>query len=161
MTYLFRFELLFRISYREHKPKLIILQILEIFSLFFPAPEEQIAVKYLRTVAQFPLLFTVASLLIVFIVPIAEELLFRGFLQTWLKQKVGWGKAILITSIIFSLFHFSTQQGAHNLSLLSSLFILSCFLGFLYERQQSLFASIALHMVFNGVSILLLLKGSS
>ncbi len=130
----------------------------QLIARFEPSDQEQTAVKALRMTTETPLLFAFTALLVVFLVPIAEEMLFRGFLQTWLRQKLGWRYAILVTSLIFALFHYSSAQGTANLTLLSSLFILSCFLGFLYERQGSLWASIALHMMFNGISVLILME---
>ena len=64
----------------------------------------------------------------------------------------------MIASLIFAAFHFSTSQGLNNIELLVSLFVLSCFLGFLYERQESLLASMALHATFNAISILAILE---
>jgi membrane protease YdiL (CAAX protease family) len=124
----------------------------------YPGPRvDQIAVKHLKTSISYPILFWSMVISIVTIVPIIEEILFRGFLQSWLKQTLGRGFAIYLTAIIFALFHFSTLQGAENIELLVSLFVLACFLGFLYERQRSLWAPIGLHAFFNGMSILLIM----
>lgn len=120
-----------------------------------PAPEyEQVAVKFLRIAMDYPVLLIVMGVLIILIVPIVEEVLFRGFLQNWLKQGMGRAKAVVLTAAIFSLFHFSMSQGVYNVELLISLFTLGCFLGFLYERQQSLWPAIGLHSTFNAISVL-------
>lgn len=133
-------------------------QSVSILMLLFYAPSstEQVAVRYLRQTMEYPPLFISTAFLIIALVPIVEEVLFRGFLQTWLLGFLKRKNAIIITSVIFSLFHFSTSQGQNNVELLVSLFTLSCFLGFVYERQQSLWASIGLHMMFNGISVLFL-----
>lgn len=135
-------------------------QLLEIVVLFiFQEPQvDQVAVKHFRYMLNEPILFWVTTLTIIGIVPILEELLFRGFLQSWLKTKFkGALTAIVITSIIFAFFHFSVSQGITNIELIASLFLLSCFLGFLYEKQQSLWASIGLHSCFNALSILMII----
>lgn len=119
---------------------------------------DQVAVKHVKEAVADPLLLSIMVVAIVIVVPIIEELLFRGFLQTWLKKVIGMGLAIIIVSCIFTLFHFSTSQGAENYELLPSLFVLSCFLGFVRERKQSLWASIGLHSTFNLISIALILN---
>lgn len=116
-------------------------------------PVDQVAVSHVRSALTSPLIFYVVAVSMVFFVPVIEEFLFRGCLQTWLKGKIGIKKAIILTSMIFASFHFSISQGLGNVELLVTLFSLSCFLGFIYERQQSLLASIALHSFFNGVSV--------
>lgn len=127
--------------------------------LFHQGPRiDQVAVKQLKTTLSNPALFWTTSFTIVFIVPVIEELLFRGFLQTWLKGVIGTLKAVLVTALIFAFFHFSISQGLDNIELVFSLFILGCFLGFIYERQRSLWASIGLHATFNAVSIWMILK---
>ncbi len=133
---------------------------LVLVSVFHQKPfhTDQVAVKYLKATMSNPFLFAVTVMLIVLVVPLLEEILFRGFLQTWIKQHLGTLYAILITSIIFSLFHFSVSQGLDNVELLLSLFLLSCFLGFLRERQHSLYASIGLHATFNAVTVIVLLS---
>jgi uncharacterized protein len=137
----------------------VIDQAIEIIGVwkFHLVQHEQVAVRYLKMVMDDPRLFLTMGLLIIFLVPIIEELLFRGFLQTWLCSWLSRGWSIIITAIVFALFHFSSSQGAANLELLISLFVLACFLGFLYERQKSLWASIGLHMTFNGISVLAIL----
>lgn len=113
---------------------------------------EQVAVRYLKTALGSPPLLAVALFAILFAAPVMEELLFRGFLQNWLKRHMGAKAAILLSSFFFASFHLSSSQGIGNISLGASLFSFACFLGFIYERQGSLFASIALHMTFNGVN---------
>lgn len=127
-------------------------------ALLYHGPHvDQIAVKHLKGILDTFWLFWATAAAIVIIVPVLEELMFRGFLQTWLKDIFGRGKAIIITSVIFALFHFSGSQGFDNLELIASLFVLACFLGFVRERQQSLWASIGLHSTFNCISIGLLI----
>lgn len=121
---------------------------------------DQVAVKYVKETITHPYLLGFTIFSIVAIVPVIEELLFRGFLQTWIKGKWGRGKAIVGSSLIFALFHFSTTQGMENVELLPSLFVLACFLGFIRERQGSLWASIGLHGTFNFISIAMILLTS-
>ncbi len=118
---------------------------------------EQVAVRYLKTSLQSPSLQTLALLSIVLFAPVIEEFLFRGTLQSYLKKGLGAKAAIILSAAGFALFHFSSEQGLGNLSLIPSLFTFGCFLGYIYERQGSLFASIGLHMAFNLVNSLRIL----
>jgi membrane protease YdiL (CAAX protease family) len=128
--------------------------------LYFAGYEQQIdqvAVKNLKSVMPYPFLLSCTLLTIVLIVPIAEEILFRGFFQNWGVQKMGRFKGIIAASLLFASFHFSMSQDWTNIELLLSLFILSCYLGFVYERQRSLWASTALHSTFNAISVLIIM----
>lgn len=117
---------------------------------------DQVAVEQLKSSLKYPLQHQLMSFAVIIIVPILEELLFRGFLQSWLRQQTGRISAIIICSIVFALFHYSTKQGITNIQILPSLFVLSCYLGFLRERQQTVWASVGLHGFFNGMSIMML-----
>lgn len=118
---------------------------------------EQNVVQFIRSVKDQPLLFALNALAITIIVPITEEFLFRGLLQGWLKSKFhNVTIAIAITSIIFAFFHFSSMHGISNIELITTLVLLSCMLGYIYERQRSLWAPVGFHSLFNGLSLLLL-----
>ena len=80
------------------------------------------------------------------IVPVFEELLFRGFFQTSLRSLSGspW-VGIVLTSVFFAILHPPTH--------IPALFFLSCGLGYAYERSGSLFRPILMHIFFNGLSI--------
>ncbi len=121
------------------------------------AKVEQVAVKQLKMTMGYPALFSLMVVVIVVLVPFMEELLFRGFLHNLLKRYLGrfWG--VCVTAFIFALVHFAPSQGNGNLQLIASLFTLSLFLGFIYERERSLWAPIALHASFNGFSVLLII----
>ena len=118
---------------------------------------DQVAVRQLKSAEESPLLFLVTAGLITTLIPAMEELLFRGLLQTWLRAKIGSFYAVISTAFIFALFHFSSSQGMANVELITSLFALGCFLGYLFERQRCLLASIGLHATFNAVSIMMIL----
>lgn len=120
---------------------------------------EQVAVKYLKTTLENPALAILALVSIVIVAPIVEEFLFRGALQTYLKRRMSPKAAILVASLCFGLFHFSFEQGIGNISLIASLFVFGSFLGYVYEKQGSLYASIGLHLVFNFVSSVRILFG--
>ncbi|MCB1109784.1 MAG: CPBP family intramembrane metalloprotease [Chlamydiia bacterium] len=120
-------------------------------------PVDQLAVRYLKLAKESPFLLAIALFAILIAAPVIEELVFRGFLYTYLKKRLSLLPALVLSAAIFALFHFSPQQGLSNFSLLVSLFTLALFLGFLYERQRSLFAPIALHMTFNSISVIRIL----
>lgn len=85
-------------------------------------------------------------LLVTAVVPVMEEMLFRGLMQSALKTILpGVWPAIIATSILFALVHYST----HALSI----FALSCCMGYAYERSGSLFRSIFIHILFNASSV--------
>jgi CAAX protease family protein len=129
-----------------------------LFLLFGPLPQaDQVAVKQLKLSQGDVALFWSTVLSIIFLVPLAEELLFRGLLQRSLIPYFGRWRAIALSSALFALFHFSASQGWNNLELVLSLFILSCYLGFIYEKRGSLWAPVGLHMAFNMVSVALIL----
>ena len=115
---------------------------------------DQLAVYFVKMTFEQPLYFAMTIVTIVIITPLVEETLFRGFLQSFIRRHLGAKQAILITSVCFALFHYAPEQGLGNIPIVGTLFALALFLGFLYEKQGSLFASISLHALFNGISIL-------
>lgn len=123
---------------------------------------DQLAIEFIKSTFSQPIYFILALFLIIIVAPIIEEFLFRGVLLNFLKVYLKRSLAIIISSIVFAFFHYSTSQKLSNLTILISLFTLSCFLGFLYEKQKSLIAPIFLHATFNAISIinLLIIKGS-
>lgn len=127
---------------------------------FFSLPAvEQAAVQHVRLAMNSPLLFGMTTLSVVILIPLTEEYLFRGLLQVWLKEKLySPYLSIALTSLIFAFFHFSTDYGITNIELLSSVFLLSCMLGYIFERQRSLLGSVALHGFFNLISLLLVFQ---
>ncbi len=115
---------------------------------------EQVAVQEVRATFGSPWLFMAMSFVVTFFVPFIEEFFFRGVLLTSLtKWFTPWG-AVTIASLCFSLVHFSPDQGPNNIPLLLSLIVLSQFLGYLYLKQGTLWAPIALHSIFNGLNVL-------
>lgn len=117
---------------------------------------DQVAVKHLKNLMEHKWLYGLTVIAVVLLVPMVEELLFRGFLQTWLRRFIGRMGSLFCTALIFAFAHYAPTQGSANFELICSLFVLSCFLGFIYERQQTLWASIALHSTFNGMTVVFL-----
>lgn len=115
---------------------------------------EQLAVQFLKMTLGYPVLFVLALLSIIVLAPLVEEILFRGFLQSFIRQNLGKKQAIVITSLLFSLFHYSPEQKISNLTIVASLFAFSLFLGIVYEKRGSLFAPIALHSLFNTINVI-------
>lgn len=122
-------------------------------------PEEQISVRILReSVARLPderwlSFFKVSwTILAVTVVPIAEEVLFRGIFYPALKQSGSRSRlfAVLATSILFAEIHF-------NLVTLVPLTMLAMIFTWLYEETGSLLTPILAHSIFNGANMALLL----
>lgn len=128
-----------------------------IFIIFDVAPSNQNVVEQFKLALSSAPLTIWMTFTIACIVPVAEEFLFRGLLQSWLKQRFENRMiAIAISALVFALFHYSSEQGVTNLQLLTTLFLLGSFLGYLYEKYNTLWASIGLHSTFNFISALLI-----
>lgn len=82
---------------------------------------------------------------LIVIAPIAEEILFRGYLYGKLKKYVPVWIAIIATSVLFGLIH-----GAWNLAI--DTFALSIVLCLLRESTGSIWPSILLHMAKNSIA---------
>ncbi|EPP37479.1 hypothetical protein BOKEGFJH_00196 [Chlamydia avium] len=85
------------------------------------------------------------------LIPFAEEIFFRGFLQTFLKSKMRRIYALTYTSIIFALAHLEHSLGA--LIFVPILFLFSLCAGFIYEKERHIAAPIVFHILFNITSI--------
>lgn len=128
-----------------------------IYYVFGTFGEEQLAVRYLNLVKESPYLFAIALTIIVLIAPIIEEYIFRGFLYSYLKSKVGIKWGMILSSMVFALLHLSPAQGVTNISLFVTLLALGLYLAFTYEKRRSLITPIALHMTFNSISVMRIL----
>ncbi|HRP01081.1 MAG TPA: CPBP family intramembrane metalloprotease [Candidatus Kapabacteria bacterium] len=80
-------------------------------------------------------------------ISIYEELSFRGIIFEWLTEKLGINLSILLSSIIFSLFHI-TNNGFDFLSFLN-VFLAGVFLSFLIFKSGSIIPSILFHFLWN------------
>lgn len=94
------------------------------------------------------------------ITPISEEILFRGFILKKLSEMMPFGKANLITSILFVGVHYPNWLWVNGfrqwiLIVSVSILILSLLLGWLVKKTDSLYPSIAAHIVNNFISTLL------
>jgi membrane protease YdiL (CAAX protease family) len=84
------------------------------------------------------------------IAPIAEELIFRGYIFGVLRRYAGRWWAMLISASVFAAIH------AHIPSL-AGLFVLAVALTLVYEGAESLWAPILMHSLFNGLTVILTL----
>jgi membrane protease YdiL (CAAX protease family) len=85
-------------------------------------------------------------LLAIVIAPLAEEFFFRGFLYGVLKRYAGALPALVFTGVAFALIHL------HVPSLLP-LFLLACVLTLAYELSGSLLVPMAMHALFNAITL--------
>ncbi len=88
-----------------------------------------------------------ALILVVIIPPITEETLFRGaLLNAW--RPMGRARAILLTSLLFALFHFDVAS-------IPAIFLLACFLGMAAYDLRTIYPGMIAHAVNNLISLAL------
>ncbi len=104
-------------------------------------------------------LFTVLTLAqVTLLVPLAEELGWRGLLQPSLRAAgLGAYSAVLVTALLFASIHWSVIPVDGRAAGLSMLFVLGFALGMLRERTGGVLASVVLHGVFNAANVALVL----
>ncbi|GIK12576.1 MAG: CPBP family intramembrane metalloprotease [Candidatus Brocadia sp. AMX2] len=112
-------------------------------------PEMQDVVRW---VLEEKSLFVLVSLIFfgIVIAPVIEEIMFRGFLQPALKNFFGGRYAIVLSASLFA--------GVHmDIFAFFQIFILGMLLGYLYEKTQTLVASIIVHVLHNSLTLVFLL----
>ena len=98
--------------------------------------------------------YILAFVALVVLAPVAEEVLFRGYLYTRLRRLVPWWATALIVSALFGVAH-----GQWNVAL--DTFVLSLFLCGLREITGSVWPTILVHMMKNGLAYYLLFVNPS
>ena len=118
--------------------------LLELFKNFswFQVNQTQ-DVGFSRYLIGFDRIFAFISLVV--LAPIFEELIFRGWLYGKIRKKISLVPAVLIVSILFGAMHGQWNVGVN-------VFALSLFLCGLREFTGTIYASILLHMIKNGLA---------
>ncbi len=78
--------------------------------------------------------------------PLVEEIFFRGFLFQGFRARYGWVPGMLLSSAIFGLAHLDPAA-------LIPTFILGCLLAYLYQRTNSVWPGVIMHMLVNSVGL--------
>ncbi len=88
----------------------------------------------------------VSILFVAVLIPIVEELIFRGFFYETIKMIANDKFAIIITSIIFAIAHWDLRQGIYA-------FFAGIFLGYIKYKYRKLVYTIWMHLLMNFASV--------
>jgi membrane protease YdiL (CAAX protease family) len=107
--------------------------------------QPQEVVEFLRN-ADTPRDRVAVMVMAIVVAPVAEEMIFRGYLYPVAKRTVGPLLSLGATSLLFAALH------GHAASV-PALFTLAVCLGLAYEKTGSLLVPMVMHAVFNAVSV--------
>lgn len=99
-----------------------------------------------------PLVVGLMLLAVVVLGPVVEEIIFRGYLQSALAEKMPPWLAVGISSVVFAAFHL--ELGAFPL-----LAIVGVGLGAAYQITGTLWPAVLIHMVNNALAVVQILPG--
>ena len=94
--------------------------------------------------------FAVVLLFMIIIAPLSEELIFRAVILGRAKRLYGFKYANILQAILFGVYHGNLVQGIYAA-------LIGLILGAVSFRFQTVYASIALHMIINASSLLMAL----
>lgn len=124
----------------------------DIFKMEVP---KQYFIDFIKQIKEDKPLLTFFFSFVCILVPVYEEFLYRANLQTWLKNYLSPFWAIVATSFLFAISHYFTIETFQGkFIVIASTFTASIYLGFAYERQRSLLASITVHSLINGITFI-------
>ncbi|MBP6880237.1 CPBP family intramembrane metalloprotease [Candidatus Saccharibacteria bacterium] len=126
-----------------------LVSVMLLVKLLFPSADLEQAQKIPFIGAKGTTQVIISFIALVIVAPIAEELLYRGYLLSRLRKTFPYGVSIFLTSLVFALAHGQLNVGIDT-------FILSLALCFLVYKTDSIVPSIILHACKNGLAFLLL-----
>lgn len=96
---------------------------------------------------------SIIAVMIIFIVlpPVAEEILFRGYLFRKLREYAPIGLSVILTSILFGMAHL--EYGNLNWIAAIDTFVFSLYLIFVSQKHKSLYSAIMLHVLKNSLAL--------
>ena len=80
------------------------------------------------------------------VAPIVEEIIFRGFIFAGLRERYGWKKAALFSSLLFAAIHFQPTA-------FLPIIVLGLIFAYLYQRSGSIWPAIAMHLTSNAIAL--------
>ena len=80
------------------------------------------------------------------IAPLVEEIFFRGFLFTGLREKYGWIAAALISSALFAAMHLQPLT-------MLPIFLMGLIFSYLYQRTGSIWPAVIMHFTTNTLGL--------
>jgi membrane protease YdiL (CAAX protease family) len=80
------------------------------------------------------------------IAPLVEEIFFRGFIYTGMREKYGWIAAALISSALFAGVHLQPIS-------MPPIFLMGLIFAYLYERTRSIWPAVIMHFATNALSL--------
>jgi membrane protease YdiL (CAAX protease family) len=114
------------------------------------------SLKTLWAIPESPLAIMAALMLVVILAPLSEELLFRGWLYTALRWRLGFRASLWATALIFSLAHWESTH-LYALAILP----IGLVLGHVRERTGSVRATTLFHMIYNSSGLALTFLGKA
>lgn len=128
-------------------------------SLLFGFEITHDAYKAIHIKEMSPLLLIVLLFNTIILLPLVEEIVFRGILYVPLYRKVGQKAAIFLTSYIFLHLHFSLLLQDYSGAV--AIFFKGLFLTWLYDKYKTLIYPLGFHVLFNLLFVYLLLFPSA
>ena len=120
-------------------------QIYVISTHFSPVPEDYAEqIRELKPTNALQVVVTALGLCL--LVPVSEEIVFRGMIQRIFSRNMGPVVGVLLAGAIFGAVHL-------NAHLLVSITAFGWFLGYLFESTGNLLYSMVAHAIFNGVAL--------
>ena len=132
---------------------LLLSLVVSLGATLLPRPGKPLPIKALMLQDEFS--FALLALFSVFIAPVVEELLFRGFLFPVFERSHGAFVAILLTSAMFTALH--GRQNAWQWQVLLGLFLVGAAFGAARANTRSVVPSVFMHAGYNATLILMLL----
>ena len=97
----------------------------------------------------------IQALSLIVIIPLMEEMIFRGLVYKRIKEYTGSiYTGAIVSSLMFGLYHFNLAQGIYG-------FLLGLIFIFVYEKYKNILAPIVMHMLCNLFAVILSYSGIS
>jgi len=123
------------------------IQVSAVQNIFFPFPGAEEVMGPLIEMLKArggPIDFLIKFTMIALLPAICEETLFRGVIQSTLEKHSSKIKAIIITSLLFGIFHMNPYRFLPTM-------IIGLYLGYLAQRTKSIFPGMIVHAINNGL----------